>query len=607
MNYTWTPVYKSFEPFKKMKNKSKWLDLPRRFGLNWLPQNISFNTDIQRSYYELQERDMQDMGGDKLPLTFNSQFLWNREFSIRWDLTKNLHMNFSSATHAEIEQPYTPVNKDLYADHYQAWKDSVWTSIKHFGTPLDYNQSFTASYKLPINLIPIFSWINADAQYSATYNWMRGSDLEDGTSLGNTISNNRQVRLNGTFNLERLYNMSPFLKKVNEKFSKDPVQKKKTTRKPTTTAQNGKDDNDGKDSKQPNGRRGKNTADLEKQKALLPKNKKGFEKEVTLLPDTTITLQHGKHSKRLIVAAKTADGKPFKLKYRKTDANTLRIMNKVDSAMKLKITVTPKEPLDDKSWYQTLQAVARGLMMVRNINVSYSSQYSMALPGFMPSVGDAFGQKRNTGAWAPGLDFAFGLTGDSYIERARENGWLMVADSVATPATTNKTEDLQLRVTLEPVRNLKIDLNASRTQTKARSIQYMYTGTPTTESGTFSMTTLSLGSAFEGMGDAKKGYHSASFERFCNSLDQFRQRVEQRYTGTLYPEGTALAGKTFDPTLTPVNKYSADVMVPSCRPIRRWAVRASTSSPRCRDCCPTGRYVIADWQSCRGYATCLRA
>ena len=187
----------------------------------------------------------------------------------------------------------------------------------------------------------------------------------------------------------------------------------------------------------------------------------------------------------------------------------------------------------------------------------------MALPGFMPSVGDAFGQKRNTGAWAPGLDFAFGLTGDSYIERARENGWLMVADSVATPATTNKTEDLQLRVTLEPVRNLKIDLNASRTQTKARSIQYMYTGTPTTESGTFSMTTLSLGSAFEGMGDAKKGYHSASFERFCNSLDQFRQRVEQRYTGTLYPEGTALAGKTFDPTLTPVNKYSADVMVPA--------------------------------------------
>ena len=66
-------------------------------------------------------------------------------------------------------------------------------------------------------------------------------------------------------------------------------------------------------------------------------------------------------------------------------------------------------------------------------------------------------------------------------------------------------------MTLEPVRNLKIDLNADRTQTTARSVQYMYEGSPTTQSGTFSMTTLSLRSAFEGMGDAEHGYHSASF------------------------------------------------------------------------------------------------
>ena len=263
------------------------------------------------------------------------------------------------------------------------------------------------------------------------------------------------------------------------------------------------------------------------------------------------------------MTAKTADGKPYKLNFRKTDNNTLSIRNKVDSALKLKITVTPKEPIDDKKWYRALQTVARGLMLVRSASFSYSNQYSMSLPGFMPSVGDAFGQKRNTGAWAPGLDFAFGLTGDSYIDRARERGWLLQSDSVATPATTNKTEDLQLRVTLEPVRNLKIDLNASRTQTTARSVQYMYEGNPTTQSGTFTMTTLSLRSAFEGIGSAEHGYHSASFERFCNSLESFRQRVEQRYAGTVYPEGTILAGQTFDASNGGVNKYSADVMVPA--------------------------------------------
>ena len=555
LNYSWVPVYKPLEPFKKIKNKSKWLDLPRRFGFNWLPQNVGFNSEISRSYYELQERDMQDLGGSQLPLTFSQQFLWNREFSLRWDLTKNLHMNFQSATHAEIEEPYTPVNKDLYADQYKAWKDSVWTSIKHFGTPLDYNQTFTASYQLPLNLIPVFDWVNADAQYTATYNWMRGSDLEDGTSLGNTISNNRQIRLNGTFNMEKLYNHVPFLKKANDRFKKEPSSNR--------NKKNVKNKKDAKDKNSLSKRNGRQGADLDKQKAKLPKNKKGFEKEITLLPDTLMKIKHGKNSKRLIVSAKTEDGKPFQLKYRKIDNNTIGIKSRLDSALKLKITVTPKEPLDNKGWYKTMQTIARTLMMVRNVSLSYSNQYSMSLPGFMPSVGDAFGQKRNQGAWAPGLDFAFGLTGDSYVDKARDRGWLLLSDSIATPASTNKTEDLQVRMTLEPVRNLKIDLNAARTQTTARSVQYMYEGSPTTQSGTFSMTTLSLRSAFEGMGDAEHGYHSASFERFCNSLESFRQRVEQRYVGATYPQGSALAGQPFDAANGGVGLYSADVMVPA--------------------------------------------
>ena len=558
LNYSWVPVYKPLEPFKKIKNKSKWLDLPRRFGFNWLPQNVGFNSEISRSYYELQERDMQDLGGSQLPLTFSQQFLWNREFSLRWDLTKNLHMNFQSATHAEIEEPYTPVNKDLYADQYKAWKDSVWTSIKHFGTPLDYNQTFTASYQLPLNLIPIFDWVNADAQYTATYNWMRGSDLEDGTSLGNTISNNRQIRLNGTFNMEKLYNHVPFLKKANDRFKKEP-----SSNRNKKNAKNKKNDKDSKDKNSLSKRNGRQGADLDKQKAKLPKNKKGFEKEITLLPDTLMKIKHGKNSKRLIVSAKTEDGKPFQLKYRKIDNNTIGIKSRLDSALKLKITVTPKEPLDNKGWYKTMQTIARTLMMVRNVSLSYSNQYSMSLPGFMPSVGDAFGQKRNQGAWAPGLDFAFGLTGDSYVDKARDRGWLLLSDSIATPASTNKTEDLQVRMTLEPVRNLKIDLNAARTQTTARSVQYMYEGSPTTQSGTFSMTTLSLRSAFEGMGDAEHGYHSASFERFCNSLESFRQRVEQRYVSATYPQGSALAGQPFDAANGGVGLYSADVMVPA--------------------------------------------
>ena len=106
----------------------------------------------------------------------------------------------------------------------------------------------------------------------------------------------------------------------------------------------------------------------------------------------------------------------------------------------------------------------------------------MSVPGFLPEIGDAFGQ-RTGGVMAPGLAFAFGMTGDSFIDKAIDNKWLLMADDIATPATTNKTVDLQLRATLEPIRDLKIDLNASRTETKSRSIQYMYANQPTTQSG----------------------------------------------------------------------------------------------------------------------------
>ena len=51
-----------------------------------------------------------------------------------------------------------------------------------------------------------------------------------------------------------------------------------------------------------------------KEAAQLPKNKNAFEKELKLLPDTTITVAHNKKSKRLVVTAKTKDGRSYPIK-----------------------------------------------------------------------------------------------------------------------------------------------------------------------------------------------------------------------------------------------------------------------------------------------------
>ena len=620
LNYSYSPVYKTWEPFKKSKSKSKWMQFPKSLGLNYLPQSISFNSEISRNYYELQERDLENTEDPNLPLTFSEQFLWNRDFSLRWDLTKNLHMNFQSATHAEIEEPYTPINKDLYADRYTAWKDSVKQSIRHWGMPLDYQQSFNASYQLPLDKLPVFDWLRTDITYAATYSWLRGTELDDGTSLGNTIQNNRNLKLNGSVNLETLYNHIPFLKKVNDRFKKAPQKKTATSAAPKTQA------------KTPDPKDPKAAADpkaAQQDDKQLPMNKNTFQKEISLLPDTAIEVQHGKKSKRLLVSARGKDGKVVPVRWKVVDENKIKVylpkvkedrankkeekrkekaekkerrerytalvdsliaantdslmavnkdslMTVADSLMAaadaakavaevatapapldLKVSVTPKEPLDDQWWYDAAQQASRFLMMVRSINFTYTNQRSMALPGFMPNVGDMFGQR--TGDFlSPGLDFAFGMTGDGYIDKALERGWLLCNESVATPSTSQNNEDFQLRATLEPLRDFKIDLNASRTQNRSRSVQFMYTGHPTTYSGTFNMTTISINSALEGMGNANNGYHSKTFDRFCEAIPEFRNRVEGQYPAA---DGGSRTSVVSNPN--PVDPYSADVLVPA--------------------------------------------
>ena len=561
LNYSYTPVYKAWEPFKNSKSKSKWMALPKAFGLNWLPQNITFNSEIRRVYQELQERDLDDLGGSQLPATWSSTFLWNRDFSLSWDLTKNLHMNFQSGTQAEIEEPYSdkPINKDLYPDRYSAWKDSVWTSIKHFGRPLDYRQTFNATYQVPLNKLPIFDWINADANYTGTYNWRRGTELEDGTSTGNIISNNRQLNINGTFNMETLYNHSPFLKKVNERFKKaipKPQPKKKTASGGSATGKKGKDGKDDKNSKE---------------EAALPKNKNSFQKELSLRPDSSFTVNHGKKSKRLIVSAKTKDGRSYPIKYKIEDQN--KIIIKGTDSVDIKLTVTAKPPIENEWWYKPAQSAARLLMMVRSIGVTYRNQYSMSISNFMPNIGDAFGQ-RTGGVMAPGLGFAFGLTDDSFLEKAKENGWLY-GDSTATPASTNTTIDLQLRATLEPVRDLKIDLNASRTESRTRSIRYILSGMPATESGSFNMTTISISSSLEKMGDANNGYPSKAFDRFCDALPRFQQMASAHYGTEVGMYSAAVMIPAFLDSYTSSGRGSLDLIPTLTKLLPNWTIRYS--------------------------------
>ena len=224
--------------------------------------------------------------------------------------------------------------------------------------------------------------------------------------------------------------------------------------------------------------------------------------------------------------------------------------------------------LSEKKWFDWAQAGARFLMSLRNISISYRNTYNLALPGFRPEIGDLLGQGKDNGFLSPGIDFGLGFINDSYIERAQERGWLLGSeDGVSSPASSATTEDVQVKMAVEPFTDFKIDLNMSRTHNRNRSIQYMYRDAdglfPATHSGSFNITTISLKTAFASSGSAANGYHSTPFENFVKKLDAYQQRVTERYAGVKYPARSGKTGYYNPETDLPVNKFGPDVMIPA--------------------------------------------
>ena len=519
LDYSYSTGLKGWQPFGKLEATPAWFAPVKQTTISFIPQSISFNTGFQRSYHELQERDLE--GSEGIPVTFSQQFYWNRDLSIRWDPIKLLKLSFSANTRAEIEEPYMVVNKDLYPDQYQLWKDSVKMSLMNMGRPLDYSQSFQASYTLPLNQIPVFDWMNMDMSFNSNYSWNRGTTYADGKSYGNIIATRRAITVNGRFNLLNLYNKVTYLHRINNRYvaNRAPVQ---------------------------NSRR--------------PKN---YQQEIQLVPGKSNVIKHNLGTFTPKLTATTKDGTKVKLKYRKLGKDSLAIKVKDTLDIMLKIIQDPDKPERTREFnlHEGVDIGLRLLMMVRSMSVTYHNNYSMSLPGFMPNS-SLFGQNNQSGLLAPGLDFAFGFTGDNYLYKAMANKWLLSNDSIAHSASSNESQDLQVKLSIEPFSDIKIDANASWSKSGSNRIQFMYAGMPSTRSGNFTMTVITIGSAFESHSPGNN-YHSHTFDHFINSLPTFRDRIESMYEGAHYPSQSRLAGKPYDNINGGVDMYSSDVLFPA--------------------------------------------
>ncbi len=538
-NYIYSINPKPVEPFKKAKAfKSQYLKLIRDFNFYYVPRNISFGTSMTRYYEESQLRDnMEPIIKDTTfqYMTYDKNWQWDRTSDIKWDLTRSLKLSFTSATNSEIAEIIRtdesdgdrlvniPVNKEYledigYFDWYDKWKDTVWKSIKHFGEPVSYEQKFNISYSLPINKLPHLDWITSNAQYSAYYQWDKGTVLTLGESpiTGNIIENQRNWSGDIRFNFETFYNKFPHLKEINKKYSKNNNSSKKSKK-----AEKSKENKD------------------DKPKTYERKN-------LRLKAGSKTRINHRLNSMKVDVVLKDTSGKDVPVKISTVDANTITLLSKTDlNDLSMIITANNK---GDNGMSKVLDYSARFLMMIRNVSFNYRHGDVMEINGYKPTSG-FLGQDFDN----PGYDFTFGFfNADKFIHRAYgRDSLLMTDEGITTPIVRSITQNLTAKALIEPLPNLKIDFNASWMKNNQDDIYYMYGYSDDWNmkefAGTFSRTCLPIRTSF-----LKNSANSELFETFLRNRKVVQGRILKE-VGTMNSNGKA----------NYVNPSGADVLVPA--------------------------------------------
>jgi cell surface protein SprA len=431
LNYNFSPQPKSIKPFEKISFlQSKYLALIKDINFSLKPSKLGFNTDFLRDYNEIKNRNIT---GENLIITptFNRKMLWNRNYELRYDLTKGIKIDYTATNSARVLELPDATSAGASAEDSVSRKTVISKQLQNFGTNTQFNQQMNINYTIPINKIPLLDFTTASVKYGSTYNWTHSPLYNtefrpDGSAvvrdtIGNTIQNSKNLQWTGQANMNTLYNKFPFLKKINQKGNKGGKGNAKDTK--------GQSVND----------------------SLNTKKKKDP------VPVTDI--------------------------------------------------------------------LGRLIMTVKTINVTYSQTEGTLLNGYAQGSNMLGMDSRLEG---PTLGFVFGSQKD-IRNKAIEKDWLVKTQSLNTPYTTNRNENLQLRANLEPMPDFKIELNANRTKTRSNSEFFRYVrdtinpnegtfiGQSPTEMGSYSISYNTFRTSFKD-GDAV-------FNEFLSKRTEYSQKL----------------------------------------------------------------------------------
>ena len=525
--YSFNP--KPWEPFSKVEKVSK-VKFLKEMNFYYLPQSWAFNTNMHRTFSHMKMRDLAGASVDAMDLTYSKDFTWDRNVDIKYDFTKNMKFTFQSAMNAIIDEgKYTPeilkagyFDAEFNNDKYEAWKDTIQHSLAKWGKPYTYQQVFTASWNVPFNRIPGLDALSANASYNANYNWTRTASSLSGLDRGNTVSSTQTWQVDGGINFETWYGKSKYWKTMTQRYT------------------------------------GRNS-----RKNFKPKS---YTQTVALTKGEPVEITHRLNSELLTVTVADSTGKSIPVSF-KPDGNTKLNLTPKATCANATVTVTTRDPNERTPAQIAGDMFAYVGTMIRRLQVTYRETNSMTIPGFEPEVG-FMGQRKVNGVYAPGFDFSFGFIPNNMMDRAKSQGWLSGDTTSIQPAIRAYTSDLDIKLTLEPLPGLKIQLNGKRYAAHSTSVIYSYDQPQENLTGSFNITQVAIGTIFSRVGKEEENFANAAYSQFLDNRTILTERVQNQYIGTELPTTGFLSnipkGTKYDPTKHGrVSNTSADVLVPA--------------------------------------------
>jgi len=534
LNYDYQAQPANITPFKSVKFLNKpAFRLIKDFNFYIFPKSVSFRTDLSRHYNEVKARNINNPYLRITP-TYRKDFEWTRMYDFKYDVTRQLKIDFTATNLARIDEPTGGVDRERYGNEYELWRDSVMTNLLNFGRTTSYNHFINATYTIPVNKLPLLSWINANARFGSDYTWLAGPLFPDSMNIniGNSIKNHNELSFTAMANLSTLYGKSKFLKRIENNTRPDAAQRMKP----------------------------------EYRTVNYTRNNVNFRQNAV----RGIVHNLGTTDVKVRIVKKTGEEVKGKVDIVNPDRINFAAAEQADGAQ---VFIEGRVPVKRNPLTITGEYIMRAFLGIRTVSLTLSSSQGQFLPGYMPET-RYLGMSKYNNIQAPGWPFILGYSDRNFFDKAVSNGWLSTDTLLNTPATYSNKYDLSARSTIEPFPGLRIDVNADRRFLEGVSAYYiadMNGNFPDSThnrivNGNFSISVISWGTAFEKISQ-KDDYVSPTFEAFKENLVIISERraAERSKSNPGYnPDIDPFTGDPIEgPYKSGYGKTSREVMIPA--------------------------------------------